>query len=141
MDNNIRITLNSLSIFLLSLAFIFNSCNKAHASECVKPVQVISENQKAQCSGFLFSDKAEKTAAQDRDDAIYYKKLVPQLEQLNKLKTDENTILNKRLELYITESNALIKYKERTENMKFWQQASMFFLGVIVTSAAVNLAR
>jgi hypothetical protein len=126
-----------VAFFLLLFTAIVESSN---ASECAKPVQVIKVGEVANCSGFLFSDKAEKDAATARDNVEYYKTYSSALEQKVTLELDRNKILEKRLDLYIDQTNKLTEKSAQLENNNFYKNVGLFFLGGLAMYAAYNVA-
>lgn len=112
--------------FLLVIGCLFN--NPSRATECSAKVQPIREGQAAQCSGYLFSPEAESEA---------YKAT-----QISKLQKEENEILNKRLDLYIKQSDVLAKQLSRKDNTENLYRFAYFGLGVVITGMiAANVNR
>jgi hypothetical protein len=104
-------------------------------------VQVLHKGQPAPYDGFLFDAPAEQQAEKDRADADFYHKLSDkQAEKIN-LEDNESQILEKRLQLYITESNALARDKASTESTERIYLLGAFALGVIATGFAVRNVR
>lgn len=117
---------------LVVTAFTF-SISPIWADTCDKRVQPIKSGETAPCSGFLFSDEAEKDAARARDDAKYYKELSDKLIERNKVVDKESEILERRLQLYVTQSDMLAEKLTKEESKDFWQKALYFGLGAIIT--------
>ena len=131
----------TVSAIMLTVLITFLCFTKiSNAAECSKEVQVIEEGQTANCSGFLFSDSAEKKAAEAKNDVIYFNKLVPRLEQKINKESERNAILEKRLDLYIRQSEVLAKDKVKSDNRKFWERVGMFMLGSLIMYGAVEVA-
>lgn len=119
---------------LITPKFTSVNCDRAE-------VHPISKGDLVECDGFFFTDKAEREAAKARDDAKYYKQLVPSLEERLALEQKRGQILEKRLNLYLDLSSELAEDRIKSENMKFWERAGMFILGAAVMYGAVDLAR
>lgn len=116
-------------------------CNQVFA-DCPTNVQPIKKGDVATCDGFLFTKDAEKTAASDRDDAIYYKKLSDKLQEKSDLDDQQSKILNNRLKLYINESQSLAKSSAQKDNTETLYRFGYFVVGVLVTGViAVNVRR
>lgn len=126
-----------LLVFISLLAAPF-TC--ARAVECSTSVQVIKEGEPAPCSGFLFSDEAEKRAAEARDDVKYYGKLVPKLEKKIELEIQRNGILENRLDLYMDQTETLAKRNAKIEDRSFWKHVGFFFLGGLAMYGAYEVA-
>lgn len=105
-------------------SFILVVSNGVYATNCPKPVQPISEGQTANCSGYLFSPEAESKAYKAVELSDLYKK--------------ENEILEKRLELYVRQSDVLAKQVARTENTESLYRLGYFALGVIITGVIAS---
>lgn len=127
------------SKIILSVVFAFSGATYA---DCPNNVQPIKKGEVAVCDGFLFSDGAEKTASQARDDADYYKKLSDKLQEKSDLEDKQSQILNDRLKLYIDESKALSKTVAQKDNTESLYRFVYFALGVVITGViAVNVRR
>ena len=113
----------------------------AFATECKESVVLIKEGEIAKCTGFLFSPDAEKKASQAVDDLKYYQDLSKLLHDRNDLKDKELAIQDSRLRLYIESSQTLSQELIRRDNDGFWQKTIFFGLGIVVTGAAVLLAK
>jgi hypothetical protein len=125
------------AILILTLAL---SVDGAFA-DCAN-VQPIKAGEVAACDGFLFSDAAEKKAAEARDDAEYYKKLSTKLEERSVLEEQQSQVLNQRLQLYITEANALGKTLADKNTNESLYRFAYFALGVLVTGTiAANVGK
>src|SRR5271165_2016352 len=133
MDKN-----NYATRFLLCLLIGFSPYSYA---DCQQDVQVIKQGQSANCDGFLFSPGAESQAEQYRNDANFYKKYSDQLDQKSKLEEDENTVLQKRLSLYIDESRKLEEAKAHEQVTEDLIRIGCFSLGVIVTALIARNVR
>lgn len=119
------------SRFLLSLLFVHISVPSYAQVKCKKKVQVIDAGDKAPCDGFLFSDSAELEARDAIEDNKYYLVLIPKLEKRIELGTKREEILEKRLDLYIKQSQTLAEQKVRSDNRKTWERIGFFFLGAL----------
>lgn len=118
---------NALIYSLVIICCSFGT-NWASATECSVKVQPIKEGQTAQCTGYLFSPEAESEA---------YKAT-----QISKLQKEENEILNKRLDLYIKQSDVLAKDLSRKDNTENLYRFAYFGLGVVITGMiAANVGR
>jgi hypothetical protein len=95
--------------------------------ECPKPVQPISEGQSANCTGYLFSDKAESDA---------YKAT-----RIAELQKEENEILQKRLDLYIKQSETLAKQISKKDSTEGFVRIGYFVLGAVLTGVIASNVR
>ena len=118
----------------LAVLLIFNSPAFAN-------VTPIKKGEVATTDGFLFDHQSESEAEQARTDADYYKRLSDKQAEKIALQDNESQILEKRLQLYITESNALAKDKALTESTERLYLLGAFALGVIATGLAVRNLR
>lgn len=112
--------------------------NTATYADCQQKVQPIKAGAVAACDGFLFSPDAEKEAEQYRDDADFYKNLSSKLQEKSDIEANQNQVLEKRLQLYITESSTLsdkVAQKNTTEGL---YRFAYFALGVITTTLVVR---
>src|SRR5712671_7730530 len=91
----------------LAILLIFNS----PAFATVTPIH---KGDTATTDGFLFDHDSESQAEQNRTDADYYKRLSDKQKEKLDLQDNESQILEKRLQLYIKESDVLVK--ERASN-------------------------
>lgn len=99
-----------------------------HSEDCARNVQPIEKGQAAQCDGYLFSPGAEETAAKAVETA--------------KLREQENDILNRRLELYIKQSDVLATEVSRRRVTDDLYRGLYFVAGAIVAGyIAVNANR
>ena len=140
MEQNLNYIQWLLIFISFQLAFLIGQV-LAHAGECSKPVQVISNGEIANCSGFLFSDEAEKVAATAKKDVDFFNILVPKLEERLKLEQERSDILEKRLNLYINQAEILAEDKVKSETRKFWERLGLFSLGIITMYGAYQVAR
>lgn len=124
-----------LSLFLCIHLLTFNTL--ALASDCVESVTLIEKGTPASCTGFLFSPDAEQQASLDHRNAKYYKLLSEKLELRSTLIINQNEILEKRLQLYMEQSNTLSQELQKKERMSDWQKVGYFVLGITLTSLAV----
>lgn len=130
----------TFGVVMFFLLLFFAIVETSNASECQKPVQVIKAGEVANCDGFLFSDKAEKDAATARDNVEYYRSYSAALEAKVDLELNRNKILEKRLDLYIDQTNKLTEKSARQENDNFYKNVGLFFLGGLAMYAAYNVA-
>lgn len=119
---------------LLAAILLFTQLTFA---DCPEDVQVITKGQVANCDGILLSPAASKKANEAADDAKYYKALSDKLFE-RRVQTDKETeILDKRLKLYMEQSQVLAEGLTRKENEDKWQRIMYFGLGVVATGIAV----
>ena len=119
---------------LLALVFMTNVA----FAECPKNVQPLKKGEVANCDGFLFSPETEQKAANAIDDAKYYKELNVRLFKRKELTDKEINILDKRLELYIKQSEVTALELNRKRSEDKWQKIIWFSLGVLATGIAVH---
>lgn len=105
------------------------------------PVEPIKQGDKAPCDGFYFNSDAEARARQAVDDADYYKRLSDKQAEKITLQDNENQILEKRLSLYMNESESLIKDRNSSASAEKLYLIGAFALGVIATGLAVRNVR
>jgi hypothetical protein len=106
-------------------------------AKCPDDVQVINKGQVANCDGLLFSPEASKKVDETQQDAEYYKSLSSKLQIRYDLVIKEQEILDRRLKLYVDQSNTLAKEVIDKDNMDKWQKLGYFTLGVLATGIAV----
>lgn len=95
---------------------------------CSVNVSPIKKGDTAQCSGYLFSPQAESEA---------YKAT-----QVEKLRKEENEILQKRLDLYIKQSDVLAAAAAKRDTTDGLVRFGYFTLGVLVTGLiAANVGK
>ncbi len=104
---------------LIIVFFLWSNISSVFGSECSKPVQAIQEGEKANCSGFLFDKKTEEAA---------YKAT-----RIVELQEKENQILEKRLELYVKQSEALAKELAKKKNTEEFVRVFYFIGGALIT--------
>lgn len=121
------------------LAIMFMT-NMAFA-QCPKNVQPIKKGEAANCDGFLFSPETEKKANEAVEDVKYYKELNLRLTKRKELTDKEINILDRRLELYIKQSEQLSLEVHRKRSEDKWQKVIWFSLGVLATGIAVHGAK
>lgn len=122
---------------VLSALLLFNTPVYAECSD----VSPIKKGDVAACDGFLFSKDAERQAEEYRSDSQYYKSLSEKYAQKAELEASQNTILEKRLNLYITSINDLSKEVAKRDNSESLYRTVYFVLGVLVTGLAVRNLR
>lgn len=106
-------------------------------ANCKDSVQALEKGQPAPCTGLLYSEEADKKAAQDHEDAKFYKDLNLRLEQRKELTDKEINVLDKRLKLYIDQSETLAERLHKRESQTKWEKALWFGFGVLATGIAV----
>lgn len=116
---------------ILVIALIFS--NSALAK-----VQPIKQGDTATYDGFLFDHDSENEAEQDRTNAAFYKELSDKQAEKIALQDKESSILDQRLQLYINESNVLIKDKAQNDVTERLFLIGSFALGVIATALVVR---
>lgn len=119
---------------LITIILLFNQI--AWANKCPEDIQVLEKGQVANCDGLLFSPEASKKADEAIEDVKYYKSLTDKLGSRIDYSNKETEILEKRLKLYIDQSNILADQMIKKENEDKWQKVIWFGLGVIATGAA-----
>jgi hypothetical protein len=117
-----------IGILFLLPQFIF--------AQCPEDIQSIKKGQVANCEGLLFSPEASKNVANTQDDAKHYKELSDLLYKRQELTTKDITILDKRLHLYMEQSNTLATQLYKKEQDGKWQKFIYFGLGVLATGFA-----
>lgn len=118
----------------LALLLIFNS----PAFATVTPIK---QGQPAPYDGFVFDHNSEGEAEQARINADYYKRLSDKQAEKIMLQDTESMILEKRLQLYINESNVLAKDRAINESTERLYILGAFALGVIATGLIVRNVR
>lgn len=103
---------------------------------CPEDVQVIEKGQTANCSGVLLSPEASKKADEAIEDSKYYKELSEKLYQRQNYTTKEIDILEKRVDLWINQSELLSEQLVKKENQNEWQKVIYFSLGLITVGIA-----
>ena len=99
---------------------------------------MINKGEIANCDGLLFSPEASKQVDETQEDAKYYKDLSDKLQVRRDYADKEINILDKRLHLYIQQSEILAKEVYRKEREDKWQKFLYFGLGVLATGIAVH---
>ena len=132
---------NAIISRTLVLALFFSGNNVWASTSCPKPVSVIKQGEVATCSGFLFSPEAEQQAEEYRADSEFYKRLNKSLNEKTGILENENEILQKRLNLYITQSEVLSKDKAQRDSTETLYRFISFGLGVLVTGLIVRNVR
>ncbi len=126
----------------LVLSILLSIVTPVYATDCPQDVQTINQGDKANCSGFLFSGSAEKAAESYRTDATYYKSLSDALQKKSNIQTDENSVLEKRLKLYMDSTQSLSQDLAKHDSSETLYRALYFSIGVLVTGfIAVNVKR
>lgn len=138
----IRICIHNIRIMVIVSSIAFSTTlSTAYGTECVRNVQPIKEGQVANCSGFLFSDEAERTASKARDDAEYYRALSDLYLKKSDLQSEQSKILEERLKLYMDQSDRLIKERNSVQSTEKWLLLGAFALGVVATGFVVKNVR
>lgn len=96
-------------------------------------VEPIEKGKPAPCDGFYFSDEAEKDAADAKRDAEFNQKINDQLVKKSEGQAKENEILERRLNLYIQQSEVLSKDVARRDNTENLYRVLYFGLGAVLT--------
>ncbi len=122
---------------ITSILIIQSACY----ADCPQPVQPIKSGDKANCSGFIFSDAAEKQAEQYRSDSLFYKSYSDGVIQKDKLISDQNDVLQKRLNLYVQESSTLSTAIAKKDSNESLYRFGYFILGVVATGLIVRNLR
>lgn len=123
--------------YLLSLSLIATPMVHAEVvtivpDGCAK-VTEIKKGEAAPCDGFYFPDWAEKEAAESRDDAEYLKKVNDELTRKSQAQAAESEILERRLNLYMQQSDVLSKDVARRDNTESLYRVLYFGLGALLT--------
>lgn len=121
--------------WIVIFIFLFSQLTFA---ACPEDIQVINKGDIANCSGLLFSPEASKKVDENQQDAEYYKKLNDQLYKRRDLSIKEVETLDKRLKLYMDQSETLARQLYKKEKEDKWQKVIYFSLGVIATGIAVK---
>lgn len=108
---------------------------------CPDDVQVINKGQVANCDGLLFSPEASKKVDETQQDAEYYKSLSAKLQVRHDYMLKEQEILDRRLKLYVDQSQTLATELVHKENQDKWQKVVYFGLGVLATGIAFEAAK
>lgn len=119
---------------ILAFALLFNS-------PVFATVEPIKKGAPAPYDGFVFDAPSEAEASQAVTDADFYKHLSDKQAEKITLQDNESQILEKRLQLYINESNVLAKDRASTESTEKLYLLGAFALGVIATGFAVRNVR
>lgn len=130
---------NGLLALMVSVALCFSSLGVFADTNC--PVTPIKKGDPAPCDGFYFNRDAENQAEQARSDADFYDKLAQAQANKSAILEDENTILQKRLNLYIQESKDLSQAKAKSQVTEDLIRIGCFSLGTILTVLIVRNVR
>jgi len=120
----------------LALALIFAFTNTAWA-DCPEHVQLIVKGEPAVCDGVLMSPDAFKKADEAVQDVHYYKLINEKLNERQVLVNKEIEILDKRLKLYMDQSQVLASELTDRNSESKWEKLIYFSLGVFATGIAV----
>lgn len=104
-------------------------------------VQPIKQGDPAPYDGFVFDHESEQIASNYRADAEFYKNITEKLYEKIDLQDKNSEILEKRLQLYINESNVLIKDRAQAETTERLYLLGAFALGVVATGLIVRNVR
>ena len=124
--------------YILILSLLFSQITLA---SCPEAVQLIKKDEIANCTGYLYSPKADEIANDVFEEAESLKEENTILKEKSKLIIDRNKILEQRLELYFNQSEVLAKQLTRKENRSEWQKVLYFGLGVLATGLAANAVK
>jgi hypothetical protein len=122
---------------VLSFILVMSLSIPGYGSDCPQAVTLLNKGNPAPCTGFLFSPEAEKQTALDNMDAKYYKLLSEKLTDKNNLLIKQTDILDKRIDLYINQSNVLSTELAKREKDDDWKKSRWFSLGVVATGIAI----
>ncbi len=116
-----------LKYCFMSFVFVLGCFgSQGNAQGCSVPVQPIKKGMEATCDGYLFSPDAESSA---------YKAT-----RISELQKEENEILQKRLDLYIKQSDVLAKELAKRDNTEDLYRIAYFVGGILITGyLATNL--
>jgi hypothetical protein len=126
-------------LFKLAISLILTFTSVSWA-DCPEDIQVVTKGQIVNCDGILLSPIASKKADEAIQDSKYYKALSDKLIERQDYTTKEMNILDKRLQLYVEQSQILSKELVYKENQDKWQKFVWFGLGVAVSGLAVYSA-
>jgi hypothetical protein len=112
------VKINVFRSFVIMFTLYFGLSSSTFA-ECTKPVQPIEKGQAAPCSGFIFTEEAESKAFKATQLVDLYK--------------EENEILERRLDLYIQQSDKLANEVATKRNNEDLYRGLYFALGVLAT--------
>jgi len=121
--------------YLVIFIFLFSQFTYA---KCPDNVQVIKKGEVANCDGLLFSPEASKKVDDTQSDVVYLEKITAHLLKRRDLSIKEVETLDKRLHLYIEQSEILAKQLHRKEKEDKWQKMIYFGLGILATGIAVH---
>lgn len=110
-------------------------------ADCPANVQLIKKGDIANCSGFLFSDQAEKLASDAKDDAAFYKELSDKLTVKVQLEQKESDLLQQRLTNYRDEAQSLAKELGGKQTTDGLYRMIYFFAGVAITGYIAHNVR
>jgi hypothetical protein len=119
--------------YIIASIFLFTQLSFAN---CPEDIQQLKKGDVANCEGLLFSKDAAKNVANTQDEAKHYKELSDLLYKRQELTTKDISILDKRLHLYMEQSNTLATQLYKKEQDNKWQKFLYFGLGVLATGAA-----
>lgn len=129
------------TIIGLFLAFSITTNAQAGANQPCDQVDPVKKGDVIKCDGFYFPPDVEKQAEQYRADADFYKKLSTAQGTKTDILEDENSVLQKRLNLYVQESKDLSKEKAKSETTETLIRIGYFSLGVLVTALVARNVR
>lgn len=115
----------------IALAILFLSTQSF--AVCTKPVTLLEEGAKTECTGYLFTPEKELEVRIKVANYDNMEKLVKKTEELN-------TITENRLNLYIDQNQKLMQTINTQQQTTFLQNAGFFVLGVLITGyIAINI--
>ncbi len=107
---------------------LFSGGISVAGADCPNSVTPISKGQVAVCDGYLFSPHAESEAWKAT--------------KLADLREQENKILERRLELYIKQSDTLAQEVAKRDNYEGLYRLGYFVIGAVLTGViAKNVSR
>lgn len=125
------ITMNNFLKFMITLfiiaVFLFTAISYAG---CEKPVTYLQEGTVTQCDGYLFTRDKEAENYKLLEQGKLYK-------ELSVLQSQENEILNKRLENMKQEYDSLYKQSKMTD----LEKGLYFFGGATITYLLFNIVK
>lgn len=123
---------------LLATIFLFSQVTFA---ACENDVELLKKGEVSPCTGLLYSPAADDEANRAFENAEKFKNINDLLVKKNIAMETQNEIVEKRLNLYITESQILAERLTKKENRSEWQKVLYFSLGVLATGIAVYGAK
>lgn len=119
--------------YLLAFLLSFNAL-----ADCPQKVTPIEKGEVAICEGFLFSDQAEKEASKAKRDAEFHKSVNELLTRKADLQAKEINILERRLNLYVQQSDVLAKNLAQRDNTDSLYKMGYFIVGAVITGVIAS---